>query len=314
MAENTNIEWCDHTFNPWMGCTKISPACDNCYAEAMMQERLKKVKWGAKEPRQRTSSMNWKMPLKWDRDARITSTRPRVFCASLADVFDKEAPQEWREDLWSLIEATPHLDWLILTKRPQNIQKLCHWSYGTFPDNVWMGATVEDKASAAQRIKHLGQTPCKVRFLSCEPLMEPVDLTDIVGFCGERLNALTGYIHEHDSWVHSIDWVIAGGESGSRARPTHPDCFRSLRDQCAAAGVPFLFKQWGEWLPIERTPEIENKITMPGQNSGLWAWPDGTRDGWKNGIVSARLGKKTAGRLLDGIEHHQFPSPLKEAA
>ena len=125
MAENSNIEWCDHTFNPWIGCQKVSPGCDHCYAEAMMDKRYGRVQWGPHGERVRTSQNNWNMPLRWAKKA--NGHRPRVFCASLADWLDNRAPREWRSDLGRVIEATPELDWLLLTKRPENYEKLAPW-------------------------------------------------------------------------------------------------------------------------------------------------------------------------------------------
>lgn len=269
MAEYSGIEWTTHTFNPWIGCTKVSAACDNCYAEAW-DHRFGGERWGAKAPRTRTKT--WGNPIKWNRQAEGASERPRVFCASLADVFDnhKSILPAWREELWTLIEQTPNLDWLLLTKRPQNIQKFCPWTYGTFPENVWIGTTVEDQVTASQRIWHLCQTPCRVRFLSCEPLRGNLIIDQTTTPYAEGWNALTGKLEGGGGYTHAIDWVITGGESGPQHRPVDPDWFRSLRDQCAAAGVPFLFKQW----------EGRNQREI-----------------------------KSKGRELDGVVHDGYPHP-----
>jgi protein gp37 len=137
----TDIEWCDFTFNPWIGCGKVSPGCDHCYAEAMMDRRHGHVQWEPQGERSHTSDGNWRQPLKWPGQA--NGCRPRVFCASLADVFDKKVPKEWRSDLWELIRQTPELDWSLLIKRPQNIRKMLpsDWPWG----QVWLGATAEDQ-------------------------------------------------------------------------------------------------------------------------------------------------------------------------
>lgn len=221
MAENSGIEWTTHTFNPWIGCTKVSPACDHCYAEAW-DARFNGNRWGPHAPRTRTKT--WGSPVKWNRQAAETGERPRVFCASLADVFDnhRTIDTSWRRELWKLIRDTPNLDWLLLTKRPQNISKMLpdDWAGGYV--NVWLGATVENQA-AADRIYALTKIPARVRFLSMEPLLGHVDLS---------------------AHIHRLQWVIAGGESGPQYRPTDPNWFRNLRDQCAANDVPFLFKQW----------------------------------------------------------------------
>lgn len=244
MAENSGIEWTTHTFNPWIGCTKISAACDNCYAEAWDARGLqgRGTRWGPKAARTRTKT--WANPLKWNREAEGAKERPRVFCASLADVGDNHASilPEWRADLWALIRATPNLDWLLLTKRPQNLAKYLPADWGDGYPNVWLGTTVENQTEADRRIPHLLAIPAAIRFLSCEPLLGPVDLTSL-DFMGFLYNALTGDMEETGRFAR-LDWVIAGGENARHFRPADPDWFRSLRDQCAAAGVPFLFKQW----------------------------------------------------------------------
>lgn len=163
MAENSKIEWTDHTFNPWIGCQKVSPGCDNCYAEALMDKRYGKVQWGPHGERKRTSEANWKLPLRWAKAARGTGRRPRVFCASLADWLDNKVPQEWREDLARLIAATPELDWLLLTKRIELFSRLSPWPLSVpggqlgFPSNVWLGTTAENQEQAERRGRILRQ-------------------------------------------------------------------------------------------------------------------------------------------------------------
>ena len=359
MAEHSAIEWTDATFNPWIGCTKVSAACDHCYAETLSKARLG-VRWGAGQPRRRTTAENWKQPLRWNRKAEKEGRRMRVFCASLADVFDAEVPDEWRDELFALIAMTPHLDWLLLTKRPKvahdyitrqtkdNAEavrvmltahyapkgKWCEQIAWPLP-NVWLGATVEYQAMAEARIPRLLATPAAKRFLSMEPLLGPVDLTRIPwrfnGFSGETVktvNALTGNITINDpvfgggGGVIGLDWIIAGGESGANARPSHPDWFRSLRDQCAAAGVPFLFKQWGEWWPwtapldgsvlgSDHGPPPDRVPSAPVAGDSRvhwWALPDDDH----LQPFSYRIGKKAAGRLLDGTLHDGIPQPQKK--
>lgn len=227
--ENSKIEWTDHTFNPWIGCTKVSPACDHCYAEALMKRYGKPELWAGE--RQRTSAANWKKPLSWNRQAAAARRRYRVFCASLADVFDNQVPDEWRADLWLLISATPNLDWLLLTKRPQNIAKMLPrmaskpgmmWPW----PNVWLGTTVENQQEE-RRIDHLRKVPAAVRFLSCEPLLEKIH-PDLTG----------------------IHLVIAGGESGPGWRPTPDGAFDYLRAQCEISGAAFFMKQMPNKAPI----------------------------------------------------------------
>jgi protein gp37 len=264
MGENTRIEWADHTFNPWIGCTKVSPACDHCYAETLATNRLG-VAWGPHAKRRRTAESTWRQPLAWNRRAEREGRRFRVFCASLADVFDNQVPAEWREDLWALIHDTPHLDWLLLTKRPQNIWTMLPGAttmgvpaWGNGWPNVWLGTTVENQVEANRRVPHLLAVPAAKRFLSMEPLLGPVRLARDGYDDGQDGAAdwLTGRRWWVDvdgngarggSYVGArIDWVIAGGESGPKARPSHPDWFRSLRDQCEAARVSFFMKQmWG---------------------------------------------------------------------
>jgi len=228
MAENSKIEWTDHTFNPWIGCTKVSPGCDHCYAETWDARGLqqRESRWGPHASRTRTSPANWRKPLAWNRAAEKAGKRARVFCASLADVFDNHASikLEWRDDLYKLIEATPHLDWLLLTKRPQNVARFVPgWmTPNSWPANIWLGTTVENQTEADRRTAHLARIPAQVRFLSCEPLL--------------------GRITPNLDGIH---WVICGGESGpgARVRDGFEDAARSLRDQCGAAGVAFFMKQ-----------------------------------------------------------------------
>lgn len=223
MAANSKIEWTDHTFNPWMGCTKVSPACDNCYAENLMDTRYGKVRWGAGEPRQRTSTGNWRLPRRWNREAEASGTRPFVFCASLADVFDNEVPEDWRRDLFKLIEETPHLIWLLLTKRIGNVMKM---TGGVLPANVAIGATMASQLEYDRDRMKLWQVKQEAQplftFGSFEPMLGLVLLDK-----------------------HAPDWIIVGGESGQNARPMDLDWARSLKRQSAELGRIFNFKQVG---------------------------------------------------------------------
>lgn len=241
MGEKTNISWCDSTWNPWIGCTKVSAACDNCYAETLTK-RYGWAKWGAGELRARTSTANWRKPIAWNKAAAAAGVRRRVFCASLADVFDAEVDAAWREELMEMIEVTDQLDWLLLTKRPQVAKKF--FTDRPVPDNVWLGTTVEDQKMANLRIPILLSIDAKVRFLSCEPLLGPIELRGQVfpESVGHRGNALEGLPMPGSAWS-KIDWVIAGGESGAHARGMPLDWARSLRDQCTAAKVAFFMKQ-----------------------------------------------------------------------
>ena len=382
MAENTGIEWTDHTFNPWQGCSKVSPACTNCYAMELVN------RYGGDFLGRRVvaAESGWKKPLKWNREAErlidasyhnhrfaedldvelIEPQRPRVFCASLADIFEDYSGQmshssgipmwrmhkpnghehQWgaghvlddpnsgtpltmsdvRRRLFQLIDATPNLDWLLLTKRPENIGRF--WfdpdSLNGFPHrpNVWLGTTVENQQQADKRIPEL--LKCRdlspVLFLSCEPLLGPVDLTRCVlsksdapsrGKPDCSINALQGWYGTSSDERAKIDWVIVGGESGKEARPMHPDWVEDLRRQCGAARVPFFFKQWGEWLPGTNFGRDEGNYnetsigTFPESKHETHRWNED--DCHHEELVSVKVGKKKAGRLLDGKEYSEFP-------
>ena len=296
MSENTKIEWCDHTFNPWIGCAKVSPGCDHCYAESSTPSRVLGVNWGPGAPRRRTGKSNWNKPLAWNRNHdkfyAEHGRRQRVFCASLADVFDNEVDPRWRRDLFDLVELTPNLDWLLLTKRIGNVVRMLPSHDWASRPNVWLGATIVNQEEADRDIPKLLATPARVRFLSMEPLLGPVDLTRIDIGGHSEVYPMTGTTDCEDDDgnpmpdVPALNWVIVGGESGPDGRPMHPAWARSLRDQCDAAGVPFLFKQWGEWLPDTQNPAISG--------------PSGETQ-------AIRVGKKAAGRLLDGLQHDGFP-------
>lgn len=326
MGKTTEISWCDSTFNPWIGCTKVSPACTNCYAETLMH-RWGKDLWGKGQPRQRTSAANWKQPLAWEKQAAATGIRRKVFCGSLCDWLDAEVPIEWLADLLDLIRQTPNLDWLLLTKRPELWgERICGatgywgyegqighcgatdaWAFGfdwlhfRFPANVWIGATVENQEMADKRIPELLKIPARVRFLSCEPLLGPVDLLNP---CGSKVFWIGAGVH----------LVICGGEGGPHARPMHPDWARSLRDQCKAAGVPFFFKQWGEWAPQTQIGvELDGMAAAHALYlSATGATRDAAHGSRGDDVTIQRVGKARAGCLLDGVEHQEFPRAESE--
>lgn len=226
MGENSKIEWTDNTFNPWIGCTKVSPACDNCYAEDMMDKRYGRARWGAGEDRVRTR--DWSKPRRWNRDAAPSGDRPFVFCASLADVFDNEVDELWRRDLMDLIEETPNLVWLLLTKRIGNVRRMTDPARccRPLPRNVAIGATMANQEEydrdrgKLEEVKHFADV--RFTFGSFEPLLGPIIL---------------------DS--SAPNWIIVGGESGPRARTMEMDWARSLRRQSADLGRVFNFKQAG---------------------------------------------------------------------
>jgi len=380
LGANTKIEWADHTFNPWRGCTKVSEACRNCYAEKQAKRNPNTLGiWGPEGTRVVAAEAAWKKPLKWDREAKSAGVRRRVFCASMADVFEDwqgpmhdscgnrlheitdgrpglvggttksthwysespcdDDPEPWltmtdvRRRLFELIDATPNLDWLLLTKRPENIAAMMPVRYkfdedasrdvGAMIDtpvvrhNVWLGTTVENQQAADERIPHLLRVPARVRFLSCEPMLGPINLSPYVSDGKVKI-----------SQGIDCDWVIAGGESGPHARPMHPDWVRSLRDQCVAAGVPFHFKQWGEWCASgERDgQQVFRQFASKQQwvnKSQSWMSPgdvclDADGRECKSGAdfesakypvtIMRRVGKAAAGRMLDGREWDELPT------
>ncbi len=258
-----------YTFNPWTRCTKASPACDFCYAETWAGRAthpvdstgMKLPLWGDAAPRDMTSDHYWRQPLRWNREAKESGVRSKVFCASLADVFEEHpaiTASEARERLWLLIEVTPWLDWMLLTKRPENIMLMIpeRWRK-QLPANVWVGCTAENQEWAEKRIPHLLMVPAVVRFLSIEPMLGPVDLTDLIlhddGPGEAHYSALECDVDVADDgeWLgKTVNLVIVGGESGPHARPMHPAWVRSVRDQCSVERVPFHFKQHGEWEPV----------------------------------------------------------------
>lgn len=401
MSANTKIQWTDHTFNPWMGCTKISPGCAHCYAEARDKRHLIEPvdHWGKGIPRLRTSAANWKLPMKWNKSAgksrvfdgevfeeggstetvgkpssfrivgysvtpgmRVHFTRedwesaprprPRVFCASLADWLDDEVPIEWLADLLQVIHATPNLDWQLLTKRPGNwsdrisaamghldsktrrptaeeedsilaqvgkvsVERfesivapfkrsdvalwLGRWLGGKAPENIWLGTTCEDQTRADQRIPELLQTPARVRFLSVEPMLEAVDLSDCG--CGGAFRIPS--CKETGPCGQGVDWIIVGGESGTGARECNIDHIIELVWQCQDAGVPVFVKQLGA-LPSTR-------------NSTLYHWPAGTKFEGTQGDAKEWLclKDKKGGDLAEfptALQFRQFPRPCQSVS
>jgi protein gp37 len=287
MGQTTNIAWCDHTFNPWWGCVKVSRGCEHCYMQTFLKRVGQERYFGPSKTTQRRffSDKHWLEPRKWNREAEVAGVRRRVFCASMADVFeDNPALVGERVRLFRLIESTPSLDWLLLTKRPENLLAMLPHSWTHFEPmpNVWLGTSVEDQRAADERIPLLLQTPAAVRFLSAEPLLGPVELFDtsegalrgvaVIRSGGQSHDGPSGPSEWFDDSYSGIDWVIAGGESGPNYRPLDLDWARSLRDQCTSAGVSYFFKQIG-------------------------------------GRTHA-----AGGRLLDGRTWDQFPEPAREGA
>ncbi len=312
MGENSKIEWTHHTFNPWIGCQKVSPGCDFCYAEDMMDKRYKRVQWGPHGERVRTSAANWRKPYAWAKHAghfeEMHGERQRVFCASLADVFDNKVPEEWRIDLWRLIAETPQLDWMLLTKRPENIQGYLppdsiSRAYGLkWPwPHVWLGASTEDHQRAEHRLPILLGIEAAIHFASAEPLLGRINFRRLMIDDRTWLDAMTGV---HSATAPSLAdlrtplppkkarlrLVITGGESGPNARPMNPQWARDIRDQCAASFNCFLHKQNGEFASVS---EVEG---------------EGRHHTFDDHRTVRRVGKTAAGRLLDGRTHDEMPN------
>lgn len=302
--QNSKIEWCTHTFNPWHGCVKVSPGCQHCYAE-VLDKRFGRAVWGPAKttPRMGMSENYWKQPARWNEAAMLQpygSERPRVFCASMADVFeDHPGVLEWRTRLWETIGACDAMDWLLLTKRPENILQMVPpaWAAGYWPAHVWVGTSCEDQQRADVRIPELLKVPAQVRFLSCEPLLGPINLQNLwqatpCYYCGNN-DGEAGRCYCGMSTPAEIHWVICGGESGPGARPMAPAWARSLRDQCEEAGVAYFFKQWGQFTPYYEAVDPEaGKLIMS-------EYPNGTMKS---------VGKHAAGRLLDGRTWDELPA------
>lgn len=257
MAQNTGIEWTDRTFNPWTGCTKISPGCDNCYAEGW-SKRSGHVKWG-NNPRKRTTDAYWKSPLAWQKQSTEffaqNGRRQRIFCASLADVFDNKVDPQWRHDLFDLIRATPDLDWQLLTKRPQNIAKMLPQDWGDDGyDNVWLGFTAEDQVRFDQRKQFIEEIPAEIWFVSYEPAIGALRILDV---------------------DPKPDWVIIGGESGGGSRPMEPRWVFDIIDDCHRYNLAPFFKQWGNYAnnPLTGNPDWKTakrkEVDPHGKGGGL---------------------------------------------
>lgn len=277
MGFQTKIQWTDHTFSPWWGCSRVSDACKHCYA-ADLARRFKLPIWGGEESsRKMQSDRYWRDPIAWNRRAAKIGRRERVFCASMSDVFeDRRDLDASRERLWKLIEETPALNWLLLTKRPQHAKAMAPWK-GPWPRNIWLGTTTENQACVNERIPFLLENDVAVRFISCEPLLEAIDLGPWLG-------------------RDRVTWAIVGGESGKGARPMPNDWARSVRDQCQKAGVAYFYKQTGDWF--------EDDLAYP-RFLGRTERTDAA------GRRFVRVRKDEAGRLLDGREWSEVPSATR---
>ena len=296
MGERSKIEWTDSTFNPWVGCTKVrrrkgaASACDFCYAEKWAK-RSGQVEWG-NHSRRRTTDAYWRMPLIWNKQAPSfqakNKRRQRVFCASLADVFDNQANPEWRMDLFNLIRACDQLDWQLLTKRPQNIQRMLPLDWGSGYPNVWLGTTAEDADAYRRRVPHLLRVPAPVHFVSYEPALGALGQLDIDG-------------------LHP-DWLIIGGESGVRReaiRPTDPRWARDAIAECHRLGASPFLKQWGTYwnnpYVVEAGHSVQRamKIDPPENGKGGGKLDDRLWREFPNEVRKFKFAKTAAGRTAE---------------
>jgi protein gp37 len=274
MSTNSKIQWTDHTFNPWIGCAKVSAGCKHCYAEQLMDTRYGRVTWGEKGTRVRTMQP-WRDVFRWQAQAVREGRRFSVFTASLADIFeDRPELALWRNEVWDLVHRCDRLDFQLLTKRPQNVMRMVPPSWHTrWPTNAWLGTSVEDQAAADERIPHLLRCPAAVRFISAEPLLGPVDLRNWL-----RSSPSSAYLSgkvtaDMPAWTRigstALDWVIVGGESGPGARPMQNEWAQSLVDQCKAAGVAAFVKQLSNGTralhDIDQFPEGLRVRAFPGR-------------------------------------------------
>lgn len=224
MGKDSAITWTDHTFNPWWGCVKVSPGCDHCYAETLAH-RWNYPVWGSRADRRSFGEKHWNQPRNWNRTAEVMGIRYRVFCGSMCDIFEPRPDlDEPRDRLFEVIDATPHLDWLLLTKRIELAPRylFSHWT--TLPANVWVGMSAEDQKRYDQRIDALLGIPCAVRFISAEPLLGPIKMRG--RYC---------------------DWLIVGGESGPGCRFMPDSWALDLLVQCQSLNIPYFLKQLGGW-------------------------------------------------------------------
>jgi protein gp37 len=287
MGEETGISWTNATWNPWHGCAKVSAGCKNCY---MFRE---KKQYGQDPTLVVRSKTKFDDPLKW-----VSRGKAPKYCftCSWSDFFVAQA-DPWRSEAWDIIKATPEITYQILTKRPERIAMALPDDWGTGYANVWLGVSCENQATANERIPLLIDTRAAVRFISAEPLLGPLDLLTVPLY-GETFDVLRAIRTSRPTWPTSfcsrIGWVIVGGESGPGARPMHPDWARSLRDHCQAAGVPFFFKQWGEYAPTE-IARAKFTAHIPAHIE----FADGTK--------VMKFGTKNSGAVLDGREWHEFP-------
>lgn len=333
MSDGTKIEWTDATWNPITGCSVVSAGCRHCYAMKLAGTRLQHhpsregltvdTKAGPVWTGEVRLNTEWlDQPLRWRRSRRI-------FVCAHGDLFHEAVPDEWIDQVFAVMASAPQHTFQVLTKRAGRMREYTvarqHRPAGfMLLPNVWLGVSVEDQAAADERVPLLLQTPAAVRWISAEPLLGPVDLTrlTIIEKAGNRpgvlMNSLTGHLAGPDDMLDAkVDWVVVGGESGQNARPMHPQWARGLRDQCAAAGVPFLFKQWGEWRAPLDSEEYDTTMGRAQRVPAFIVAPSGTVHCFENeqtrdgGCAMLRVGKKSAGRALDGVLHDSYPEAAR---
>ncbi|WP_028029916.1 phage Gp37/Gp68 family protein [Gemmobacter nectariphilus] len=342
MADTTHIEWTDATWNPITGCSIVDAGCTNCYAMQLAGTRLRNHPSRAGLTRVSGGRPKWTGEVRFNEqwlDQPLRWTRPRmIFVCAHGDLFHEAVPDEWIDQVFAIMADCPQHTFQVLTKRPERMASYLTTrragkslqppigggllGYHPFnseilpPRNIWIGTSISDQASADLRIPHLLATPAAVRFLSAEPLLGPVDLraVDPGIACGAWCKGGCGVSGDNECGRESpsLDWVIVGGESGPGARPMHPDWARSLRDQCVAAGVPFFFKQWGEWESVydrdRDDPDWRNVPKAGDRYRKRWLNLAGGQGfhGDKLNMMK-RIGKRAAGRLLDGRTWDQMP-------
>jgi protein gp37 len=318
VAKESSIEWTKSTWNPWIGCTEVSPACDNCYAKEWDRRFHAGRHWGPGAPRLLTSIASHVKVGRWNylaletEFAGIKGFWP-VFVESLGDFFDNEVPPHWRNEAWTVMRECRNLTFIIVTKRVGNVAPMLPDDWGRGWPHVWLLVTACNQAEADRDIPKLLQVPAAMRGVSIEPMLGPVDLSRFVYDREDKIRAAMNSPaafnrdQAEDGIPHPLDWVIVGGESGQNARPMHPEWVRSLRDQCQAAGVPFFFKQWGEFYPADQVSSSDQLKAKGDIGTAIrtgsavdlgdqWTW---------------RIGKKAAGRLLDGREWLELPQQPK---
>lgn len=338
MAEHSTIEWTEATWNPITGCTIISPGCTHCYAMKLAGGRLRQ------HPSRKGLTIKTKNGPVWNGDVRFNSEwldqplrwkRPRmIFTCAHSDLFHEDVPDAWIDDAFAVMALSHRHTFQVLTKRDKRMRryvagltaarveasarKIGHTfvfegrTLLSLPlANVWLGVSAERQQEVDARIPHLLSTPAAVRFVSLEPLIGPIDLTFVTSGPHASINALDrGTSGTIRAKIPSLDWVIVGGESGRHARPMHPSWARSLRDQCADAGVPFFFKQHGEWQPKTRADGwrlTKDHVVFEGSEPKFYrGWPPGGGTSAPPEFLE-RVGKKAAGRLLDGRTHDGMP-------